>query len=178
MFVGLSHLYGVQFSYLLFIIYLYLFVCIYLSIIYLSIFVFVFLYIYLSTYFSIYLFTYLSCLLVHLFICLFIHTLVMVYQIFYFIFFIFLWSTRVFPFAPTYSSIVMRKSDLRSSFGTKCLVKLFLSFLFQGFCFMYGLVCFLLISVGQVSSGVCGLCNKCVVLPNQYYVLMMQVIVV
>ena len=26
------------------------------------------------------------------------------------------------------SSIVMRKSDLRSSFGTKCLVKLFLSF--------------------------------------------------
>ena len=25
--------------------------------------------------------------------------------------------------APTYSSIVIRKSDLRSSFGTKCLVK-------------------------------------------------------
>ena len=42
-----------------------------------------------------------------------------------FIFFSFLWSTRVFPFAPTYSSIAMRKSDLRSSFGTKCLVKLF-----------------------------------------------------
>ena len=35
----------------------------------------------------------------------------------------------MFPFAPTYSSIGMRKSDLRSSFGTKCLVKLFLSFL-------------------------------------------------
>ena len=33
-----------------------------------------------------------------------------------FIFFLFLWSTRVFPFAPTYSSIGMRKSDLRSSF--------------------------------------------------------------
>ena len=30
-------------------------------------------------------------------------------------FFFFLWSTRVFPFAPTYSSIVMEKSDLRSS---------------------------------------------------------------
>ena len=30
-------------------------------------------------------------------------------------FFLFLWSTRVFPFAPTYSSIAMRKSDLRSS---------------------------------------------------------------
>ena len=30
--------------------------------------------------------------------------------------FLFLWSTRVFPFAPTYSSIGMRKSDLRSSF--------------------------------------------------------------
>ena len=29
---------------------------------------------------------------------------------------LFLWSTRVFPFAPTYSSIGMRKSDLRSSF--------------------------------------------------------------
>ena len=29
--------------------------------------------------------------------------------------------------APTYPSIVIRKSDLRSSFRTKCLVKLFLS---------------------------------------------------
>ncbi|KAH1249816.1 hypothetical protein GmHk_05G013098 [Glycine max] len=27
--------------------------------------------------------------------------------------FIFLWSTRAFPFAPTYSSIVMRKPDLQ-----------------------------------------------------------------
>ena len=44
-------------------------------------------------------------------------------------FFLFLWSTRVFRFAPTYSSIGMRKSDLRSSFGTKCLVKLFFIFL-------------------------------------------------
>ena len=31
--------------------------------------------------------------------------------------------------APTYSLIVIRKSDLRSSLWTKCLVKLFLSFL-------------------------------------------------
>ena len=30
--------------------------------------------------------------------------------------------------APTYSPIVIRKSDLRSSLRTKCLVKLFLSF--------------------------------------------------
>ena len=43
------------------------------------------------------------------------------YLLYPFIFFLFSWSTRVFPFAPTYSSIVMRKSDLRSSFGTKCL---------------------------------------------------------
>ena len=34
----------------------------------------------------------------------------------FYIFFLFLWSTRVFPFALTYSSIGMRKSDLRSSF--------------------------------------------------------------
>jgi len=33
--------------------------------------------------------------------------------------FIILWSTRAFPFAPTYSLIVMRKSDLRSSFVNK-----------------------------------------------------------
>ena len=31
--------------------------------------------------------------------------------------------------APMYSLIAIRKSDLRSSFGTNCLVKLFLSFL-------------------------------------------------
>ena len=31
--------------------------------------------------------------------------------------------------APTYSLIAIRKSDLRSSLRTKCLVKLFLSFL-------------------------------------------------
>ena len=51
------------------------------------------------------------------------------YSLYPFYIFSFLWSTRVFPFAPTYSSIAMRKSDLRSSFGTKCVVKLFLSFL-------------------------------------------------
>jgi len=33
--------------------------------------------------------------------------------------------------APTYSSVVIRKSDLRSSLRTKCLVKLFLSFFLQ-----------------------------------------------
>ena len=33
-----------------------------------------------------------------------------------FLYFSLLWSTRVFPFAPTYSSIAMRKSDLRNSF--------------------------------------------------------------
>ena len=33
--------------------------------------------------------------------------------------FIFLWSTRAFSFAYTYSSIVMRKLDLRSSFVNK-----------------------------------------------------------
>ena len=38
------------------------------------------------------------------------------YPLYPFYIFIFLWSTRVFPFAPTYSSIGMRKSDLRSSF--------------------------------------------------------------
>ena len=43
--------------------------------------------------------------------------------------FIFLWSTRVFPFALTYSSIVMRKSDLRSSFVNKTFwLSYFLSF--------------------------------------------------
>jgi len=36
-----------------------------------------------------------------------------------FVFFIFLWSTRVFPLAPTYSLIVIRKSDLSSSLRTK-----------------------------------------------------------
>ena len=47
-----------------------------------------------------------------------------------FIFFLFLWSTRVFAFAPTYSSIAMRKSNLRSSLRTEgLLIKLILSFL-------------------------------------------------
>jgi len=44
--------------------------------------------------------------------------------------FIFLWSTRAFPFAPMYSSIVMRKSDLRSSFVNKAF---WLSYLFYPF---------------------------------------------
>jgi len=43
--------------------------------------------------------------------------------------FIFLWSTRVFPFAPTYSSIVIRKSDLHSYFVNKVFwLNYFLSF--------------------------------------------------
>ena len=37
------------------------------------------------------------------------------YPLYPFYIFSFLWSTRVFPFAPTYSSIMMGKSDLRSS---------------------------------------------------------------
>ena len=40
------------------------------------------------------------------------------YPLYPFYIFLFLWSTRVFPFAPTYSSIAMRKSDLRSSFSS------------------------------------------------------------
>ena len=46
-----------------------------------------------------------------------------------FIFLSFLWSTRVFPFAPTYSSIVIRKSDLRTSLRTKCWLSCFYPFL-------------------------------------------------
>ena len=42
--------------------------------------------------------------------------------------FIFLWSIRVFPFALTYSSIVIRKSDLRSSFVNKAFWLFFILF--------------------------------------------------
>ena len=51
--------------------------------------------------------------------------------------FIFLWSTRAFHFDPTYSSIVMRKSDLRSSFVNKAFCLSYFFILFCKICFYW-----------------------------------------
>ena len=52
-----------------------------------------------------------------------------------FIFLSFLRSTRVFPLLLRIPQFVIRKSDLRSSLRTKCLVKLLLSILHDMFLF-------------------------------------------
>ena len=57
----------------------------------------------------------------------FLHFLCLFYP--FYIFFIFLWSTRGVSLTPTYSSIVVRKSDLRSSLRTKCWLNYFYPFL-------------------------------------------------
>jgi len=66
----------------------------------------------------------------------FLHFLCLFYP--FYIFFIFLWSTRGVSLTPTYSSIVVRKSDLRSSLRTKCWLNYFYPFLQDIFDWMKG----------------------------------------
>ena len=62
--------------------------------------------------------------------------LMFLYPLYPLYFFLFCGRQGCFPLLLRIPQFVMRKSDLRSSFGTKCLVKLFLSF-FCKICFYW-----------------------------------------